>query len=54
MVAMEKPVSLRASDLRDEKVKVLKAIPTVTLANTVLGQVCLDTGAFVVRYPGKS
>eukprot|EP00123_Amoebidium_parasiticum_P015398 comp22950_c0_seq1/m.36406 comp22950_c0_seq1/g.36406 ORF comp22950_c0_seq1/g.36406 comp22950_c0_seq1/m.36406 type:complete len:546 (-) comp22950_c0_seq1:566-2203(-) len=38
IVAMEKPVSLHATDLRNEKVKVLKAIQAVRLDETVLGQ----------------
>jgi len=38
IVAMEKPVSTRADDIRDEKVKVLKCIAPVRLENVVLGQ----------------
>eukprot|EP00124_Ichthyophonus_hoferi_P004994 Ihof_evm3s633 gene=Ihof_evmTU3s633 len=38
IVAMEKPVSLHSTDLRDEKVKVLKCIAPVSLEETVLGQ----------------
>lgn len=38
LVAMEKPASLNAEDIRDEKVKVLKAIKPVQLKNVVLGQ----------------
>ncbi|XGW25413.1 hypothetical protein V3C99_006666, partial [Haemonchus contortus] len=38
LVAMEKPASLDAEDIRDEKVKVLKAIKPVQLKDVVLGQ----------------
>nr|CDJ89535.1 Glucose-6-phosphate dehydrogenase domain containing protein [Haemonchus contortus] len=38
LVAMEKPASLDAEDIRDEKVKVLKAIRPVQLKDVVLGQ----------------
>ncbi|CAG2107644.1 unnamed protein product [Medioppia subpectinata] len=38
LVAMEKPVSSRAEDIRDEKVKVLKCMQTLTLDDIVLGQ----------------
>ncbi len=38
LVAMEPPVSLGAEDVRNEKVKVLKAIPTLTLDKLVVGQ----------------
>jgi glucose-6-phosphate 1-dehydrogenase len=38
LVAMEKPVSTKAEDIRDEKVKVLKCISEVLLENMVLGQ----------------
>uniref|UniRef100_A0AC34RIT9 Glucose-6-phosphate 1-dehydrogenase n=1 Tax=Panagrolaimus sp. JU765 TaxID=591449 RepID=A0AC34RIT9_9BILA len=38
IVAMEKPASLSPEDIRNEKVKVLKAIKPVTLENVVLGQ----------------
>ncbi|TPX47768.1 glucose-6-phosphate dehydrogenase (NADP+) [Synchytrium endobioticum] len=36
--AMEKPVSLDAEDVRDEKVKVLRGIAPLTLDNILLGQ----------------
>ncbi|RKO89471.1 hypothetical protein BDK51DRAFT_27089, partial [Blyttiomyces helicus] len=36
--AMERPVSLEAEDVRNEKVKVLRCIPPLTLDNTLLGQ----------------
>ena len=35
---MEKPVSLDAEDVRNEKVKVLRAIPPVEMSNVLLGQ----------------
>ncbi|XP_040297958.1 glucose-6-phosphate 1-dehydrogenase isoform X2 [Bufo bufo] len=38
LVAMEKPVSTNSDDVRDEKVKVLKCVPELTLDNFVIGQ----------------
>jgi len=38
IIAMERPVSFAAEDIRDEKVKVLRAIPPVTPDDTLLGQ----------------
>lgn len=38
LVAMEKPVSCHPDDIRDEKVKVLKSIKSLTLDDMVLGQ----------------
>lgn len=38
LVGMEKPVSTSAEDIRDEKVKVLRAMPTIELDDVVLGQ----------------
>ncbi|GAU93094.1 hypothetical protein RvY_05082 [Ramazzottius varieornatus] len=38
LAAMEKPVSLDAEDIRDEKVRVLRRIKPVKLEDTVLGQ----------------
>lgn len=38
LVAMEKPVSTRAEDIRDEKVKVLKCIEEIKMENTIIGQ----------------
>lgn len=38
LVAMEKPASLSADDIRNEKVKVLKNIKEVELKDVVLGQ----------------
>jgi len=38
LIAMEKPVSTNAEDMRDEKVKALKAIPPIELEDCVLGQ----------------
>jgi glucose-6-phosphate 1-dehydrogenase len=38
IVAMEKPVTLDAEDVRNEKVKVLRAIPPLTAEQVLLGQ----------------
>ncbi|XP_067144897.1 glucose-6-phosphate 1-dehydrogenase-like [Centruroides vittatus] len=38
LVAMEKPISTKPKDIRDEKVKVLRCMPEVKLENVVLGQ----------------
>jgi len=38
LTAMEKPVSTSSDDIRNEKVKVLKCVPAVTLEDCVLGQ----------------
>ncbi|KAK3609070.1 hypothetical protein CHS0354_011829 [Potamilus streckersoni] len=38
LVAMEKPPSTAAEDIRNEKVKVLKSIPHIKLEDTVIGQ----------------
>ncbi|CAJ0937723.1 unnamed protein product, partial [Mesorhabditis belari] len=38
LLAMEKPVSLNAEDIRDEKVKVLKSMPPVELKDVIVGQ----------------
>ena len=38
LVAMERPVSFEAEDIRDEKVKLLKAIAPITIDDTILGQ----------------
>jgi glucose-6-phosphate 1-dehydrogenase len=38
LVAMEQPVSLSAEDIRNEKVKVLRSIPPLTLQDVVIGQ----------------
>merc|ERR1711953_1224218 len=38
LAAMEKPVSTSPDDIRDEKVKVLKAIPALAMSSCVLGQ----------------
>ncbi|MFH4976758.1 hypothetical protein AB6A40_003467 [Gnathostoma spinigerum] len=45
LVAMEKPISLDADDIRDEKVKVLKAIKPVQLEDVVIGQYVGDPNA---------
>ncbi|CAJ0572489.1 unnamed protein product, partial [Mesorhabditis spiculigera] len=38
LLAMEKPVSLNAEDIRDEKVKVLKSMPELGLDDVIVGQ----------------
>ncbi|OQV25511.1 Glucose-6-phosphate 1-dehydrogenase [Hypsibius exemplaris] len=38
LAAMEKPVSLNAEDIRDEKVRVLRRIAPATIENSVFGQ----------------
>lgn len=38
LVAMEPPVTLHAEDVRDEKVKLLRAIPPIKLEDVVIGQ----------------
>ncbi len=38
LVAMEKPASLSAEDIRNEKVKVLKCVSEIKIQDTVLGQ----------------
>lgn len=38
LFAMEKPASLEAEDIRNEKVKVLKAIQPLELDDVVIGQ----------------
>lgn len=38
LIAMERPASLHPNDIRDEKVKVLKCMPELSLKDTVLGQ----------------
>lgn len=42
LVAMEKPASLSAEDIRNEKVKVLKNIRELQLKDVVLGQYVAD------------
>ena len=38
LLAMEQPLSLHSADIRDEKVRLLKAIEPMKLENTVIGQ----------------
>lgn len=38
LVAMEPPISLDAEDIRDEKVKLLRCIPPLTINDLVIGQ----------------
>src|SRR4051812_1273512 len=35
---MERPISFSAEDIRDEKVRVLRAIPTIEPKNVIIGQ----------------
>ncbi|EKM59071.1 uncharacterized protein PHACADRAFT_249261 [Phanerochaete carnosa HHB-10118-sp] len=44
ILAMERPVSFSAEDIRDEKVKVLRAIPPVEREDTLLGQYVAANG----------
>ncbi len=44
LVAMEPPVSLDAQDVRDEKVKVLRAVPNLELKDMVTGQYTRSNG----------
>lgn len=51
LVAMEKPASCHPDDIRDEKVKVLKSIQSLTLDDMVLGQYVGDpNGAGEAKY----
>jgi len=45
LVAMEKPPSLSAEDIRNEKVKVLKSVPPIKLEDCALGQYVADPDA---------
>ncbi|GAA0171655.1 dehydrogenase [Lithospermum erythrorhizon] len=51
LFAMETPVSLDAEDIRNEKVKVLRSMRTLTLDDIVIGQYKGDTRGGVT-YPG--
>ena len=42
IVAMESPISLSAEDVRDEKVRLLRTIAPITVADTVIGQYTAD------------
>ncbi|CAL1700578.1 unnamed protein product [Somion occarium] len=44
ILTMERPVSFEAEDIRDEKVKVLRAIPPVERSDTLLGQYVAANG----------
>ncbi|KAI0036837.1 glucose-6-phosphate dehydrogenase [Vararia minispora EC-137] len=44
IIAMERPVSFAAEDIRDEKVKVLRAIPPIEPSDTLLGQYVAANG----------
>ncbi|KAI9138894.1 glucose-6-phosphate dehydrogenase [Paraphysoderma sedebokerense] len=43
IIAMERPVSISAEDIRDEKVKVLRQIPPIKLNEMILGQYTAST-----------
>ncbi|XP_042911187.1 glucose-6-phosphate 1-dehydrogenase X [Parasteatoda tepidariorum] len=45
LVAMEKPVTTSAEDIRDEKVKVLRFVPEIKYENVILGQYVGDPTA---------
>ena len=45
LVAMEKPCSLSAEDIRNEKVKVLKSVSPILMEDCVLGQYVADPNA---------
>ena len=53
LIAMERPAGLDAQTVRDEKVRVLKAIPPPTLQDLVLGQYAAreKAGARLAGYP---
>jgi len=44
ILAMERPVSFAAEDIRDEKVKLLRAIPPIERSDTLLGQYVAANG----------
>lgn len=44
ILTMERPVSFSAEDIRDEKVKVLRAIPPIEQSDTLLGQYVAANG----------
>ncbi|KAL1711595.1 putative glucose-6-phosphate 1-dehydrogenase [Schizophyllum commune] len=44
VIAMERPVSFAAEDIRDEKVKVLRCIPPIAREDTLLGQYVAANG----------
>lgn len=44
LIAMERPISTDAEDIRDEKVKVLKCIPPISVNDALLGQYIAENG----------
>ena len=38
IIAMERPLSFSAEDIRDEKVRVLRAMPQIATENVIIGQ----------------
>lgn len=53
LVAMEKPCSLSAEDIRNEKVKVLKSVSPIVMEDCVLGQYVADPDAAEGSEGGK-
>lgn len=45
LIGMEPPVSLNAEDVRDEKAKLLRAIPPLTLPDIIIGQYVSDSSS---------
>ena len=54
LTAMEKPASTNPNDIRDEKVKVLKCIPILSLDDVVLGQYVGNPDATGPNYPAEA
>lgn len=50
LVAMEPPVTLGAEDVRDEKVKLLRSIPPITMDDVVIGQYGPDPNGAETSY----
>ncbi|XP_049848789.1 glucose-6-phosphate 1-dehydrogenase-like isoform X2 [Schistocerca gregaria] len=50
LIAMESPVSLSAEDVRDEKVKLLRCCPPISMDDLVVGQYGTDATGKVVPY----
>lgn len=47
LLCMDQPLSLHSNDIRDEKVRILKAIEPLKLENTVIGQVVFCTSMVI-------
>lgn len=52
LLAMERPCSLSADDIRDEKLKVLRCMPSLTTENIVVGQYTAGVDQDGVLHPG--